>query len=242
MAGLLARHAVLPAGFTISEATTGLSLDWDLPGQVTRVDLQRDLDRFSLTPLEDVFARAERVPVGKANVLCPAPEDHLRLICLHFLEHGGWRPIWLCDVGAMLETIGPDFDWDLCLGSDRLVRQQVLTVVALARALLDARLDAVPERYQLERLPRWLEHAIMKQWSRPSSAYFPRPLFSRVLTRWPHTIASEIAARWPDPIRATFELGRELDDRPRWPYQAELFARSMSSFLAKSMRARGRPT
>ena len=83
---------------------------------------------------------------------------------------------------------------------------------------------------------RWLVPAIMKQWSRPFSAYFPRPLFSYVLTRWPDKIASEIAARWPDPVRATFELGRAFDDRPRWPLQATFFARSMMSFLARSTR------
>jgi hypothetical protein len=235
-AGLLARQSDLPADFAIGETSTGLSLDWELPGQVTRVDLQRDLDRFRLSPLDEVFARAERVPVGSAHVLVPCAEDHLRLICLHFLEHGGWRPTWLCDVGAVLEAVGSGFDWERCLGTDRLVRQQVLTVVRLAHELLDARIDALPADCRLEALPRWLVPAIMKQWSRPFSAYFPRPLFSYVLTRWPDKIASEIAARWPDPVRATFELGRAFDDRPRWPLQATFFARSMMSFLARSAR------
>src|SRR5262249_11295437 len=38
------------------------------------------------------------------------PEDHLRLVVLHFLRHGGWRPLWLCDVAVLMEDAGPAFD------------------------------------------------------------------------------------------------------------------------------------
>ena len=46
-------------------------------------------------------------------------EDQLRQLCLHLLRHGACRPLWLCDVAVMLESLPGDFDWDRCLGGDR---------------------------------------------------------------------------------------------------------------------------
>ena len=134
MARLLASHAHGIPGSTleIGESTTGFTLDFDLPGQVTRVDLHRNLDRFHLKPLANIYARSQLTPIGSANIRTLSLEDHLRLLCLHFLQHGAWRPIWLCDVSAMLEALPEDFDWELCLGDDPLSRHWITVVVALA--------------------------------------------------------------------------------------------------------------
>lgn len=236
MATLLASHAHGVPGSTleIGESTTGFTLDFDLPGQVTRVDLHRNLDRFHLKPLADIFSRSQLTPIGSANIRTPSLEDHLRLLCLHFLQHGASRPIWLCDVSAMLEALPEDFDWELCLGDEPLCRHWITVVVALARELLDARLNAVPARFPRPQLPRWLVPTVLKQWSRPFNVYMPRPRFAYVLRRLPTQILSEFVARWPDPITATVSLNGAFDAKPRWPYQVTFFALAAWSFMARS--------
>ena len=70
-------------------------------------------------PIAELFARSKLVPcgAGQARVLCD--EDQLALLAIHLLKHAGRRPLWLCDVGLLLESMSPDFDWDVCLGSDK---------------------------------------------------------------------------------------------------------------------------
>ena len=53
--------------------------------------------------------------LGDVPVRVLGPEDQLRLLCLHLARHGISRPLWLCDIGACLESSPPDFDWDCCL-------------------------------------------------------------------------------------------------------------------------------
>lgn len=40
---------------------------------------------------------------NSVEVRTPALDDHLRLVALHALRHGLWRPVWLCDVAALLD-------------------------------------------------------------------------------------------------------------------------------------------
>jgi hypothetical protein len=67
---------------------------------------------------DELFARSQLVPLGDSQIRILGDEDHLRIICLHLLRSGAWRPLWLCDVAVALETLSPDFDWDICLGRD----------------------------------------------------------------------------------------------------------------------------
>src|SRR5262249_14832708 len=65
---------------------------------------------FDRSPGE-LFARARRVECGGIPVRTFGAEDHLRFVALHMWSHYAYRPIWLCDVAALLETRPADFDW-----------------------------------------------------------------------------------------------------------------------------------
>ena len=74
------------------------------------MDLHSSLDRFGLPSLEAVFARSEVIKLGETSIRVPAAEDHFRLVAIHLLSHGAWRPRWLCDIAAMLEDLPQDFN------------------------------------------------------------------------------------------------------------------------------------
>jgi hypothetical protein len=180
-----------------------------------------------------LFARARTVVVQDVEVRLFAAEDHLRLLVLHLLRHGAARPLWLCDVGALLEA-GPAPDWDLVLrGPDRLARA-VAGVVALAVRLLGARLE-VPEALResgFDSPPRWLDDAILEQWGRGSG--FRDALADQLLE--PRRLLRSLLGRWPNPLEATAGMGAPFDDSPRWPYQAAFAAARALRFV----RHRGR--
>jgi hypothetical protein len=202
------------------------------PGKRVSIDLQERLDHLFMPPVDALFARAASTPLEDLQLLTLAAEDHLRLVAIHFLQHGGWRAVSLCDVAAVLETLPPDFDWETCLGAEPRRRNWVVSVFFLARFLLDARAGANPESLVDGNPPGWLTSAILQEWERPFSAHHAKPLLSYLWRRNRIEFIRQIVARWPNPVRATVELDAGFNAVPRWPYQARHFLRSVYRAIA----------
>jgi hypothetical protein len=54
---------------------------------------------------DQLFARSQVVECGDEPVRILSDEDHLRILSLHLLRSGAWRPLWLCDVALLLESV-----------------------------------------------------------------------------------------------------------------------------------------
>jgi hypothetical protein len=172
------------------------------------------LDRSQVRALDD----------GDVRVL--ADEDQLRLICLHFLRHGAWRPLWLCDIALFAESLPERFDWDTCLRGRRRDAEQIACAIGLAHALLGATLPDFPLVRRAARLPRWLAGAVLAQWSKP---HFRYPVISAARpVRRRDIVVSAIRSRWPNPIEASVRTAGPFNSAPRFPFQ-----------LADSMRRAG---
>lgn len=171
--------------------------------------------------LEDVMSRSQLVPLDGVEVRIPRPEDHLRFICLHFLYHGGWRPLWLCDVGLMVESRDDDFDWDRCLSGKRKYVDWIACVIGLAHELLGADVGGTPVEARAHNLPRWLAPAVLRQWGQGSgmsrvenlSFSFPRSL------RKPSALYQALKEHWRNPVQASVELNSWFSNAPRRPLQ-----------------------
>jgi hypothetical protein len=208
--------------------------DW--PGRDLLVDVHERLDKFYLKPPEDIFSRARRARLGDCDVLVPSIEDHLRIVAIHFLRDGGWRPSSLCDVGALLEALPSGFDWELCLGDCPRRRRWIACTVELAHQLLGARLDAVPTECQIPDMPSWLSRTVLRAWDKPLSHHRARVRFGWILRDFQSDIFEEVIARWPNGIRASVELEAAFSRAPRWPYQLKLFLRSIWWFTSRGRR------
>lgn len=166
-------------------------------GQCT-VDLHDRLDRFYAAETGALLARARSVSVPGGSFLIPSREDHLRLCAIHMFRHGGWRPLWLCDVAAMSEAADGAFDWDICLGDRPATAAWTAAAVMLAHRLLGARSDHLPQRVVDQCVPDWLEATVLGHWQNPHAAHF-RPAGA---LSWRDPTAS-LQRRWPDAIKAT---------------------------------------
>jgi hypothetical protein len=195
-------------------------LEVDPPCQFN-VDLRhREFARLDGDGLEELWRRSRLV---QHDIRVLGPEDHLAFLCLHMLRHGAWRPLWLCDVAAQLESRPADFDWKLCLGGDRRRSGWVKSAVSLAHHLVGASLTDTPPETGTTGLPRWLVREVLRQWENPNPAErmpldYRAPFTKSCLAR-PASLASEIMARWPNPIEATLSVGGPLNDLPRLPFQ-----------------------
>ena len=207
-----------------------------LRGSGVWVDLHEGFGEDERRDFDELLARSEVFRLGGATVRVPSAEDHLRLLCLHLLRHGAWRPLWLCDVAAALEARPPDFDWARFEGRDRRRARWVACALGLARELLGARLGETPLAREAGRLPHWLVPAVLAAWERPyataqGTARHRAPMV-RYLRR-PAGALRDLRNRWPGPVAATVRVGGPFNGLPRLPFQLGHGLARAAHFLAR---------
>lgn len=185
------------------------------------VDLHRGFDKLDDRSWDELYARSQLIKLGGTEVRVLGPEDHLRLLAVHLLRHGAWRPLWLCDVAVAVESRPATFDWQLCLGSQRRRADWVACAIGLAHQLLGAEIAHTPVESRAKQLPSWLVPAVVRQWHwclRPGQ----RPLVLQALLahlRRPAGLLEELYFRWDKPIEATICLKGSFNELPRAPFQ-----------------------
>jgi hypothetical protein len=178
----------------------------------------RHLDTITWTQLLD---RSEYLPNSVIKI--PSEEDHLRILTTHWLTDGGAHPVKLLDIAFAVKNRNPNFDWDRCLNPVSVTRKTwVVTAIVLAHIFLGLELDDTPVAKEVDKLPKWVIPSIIKEWQNPiklkglNFAWSDRREFwQQILKRFP-----------PNPIQATIELEKPIDEVPRWRYQlANFFSR-----------------
>jgi len=202
-------------------------------GKGFNVDLHEGIDVVYQLSLKEVMARAGMMTVGKVQVLVPCFEDHLRILCIHFLKHGAWRPLSLCDIGAALDSREEGIDWHRLLGGDKRIVNWVLCTIGLAQRLLGASLFDRNVSEKAKNLPRWLAPAVLRQWAKPYPTWNETPEFMKIDLREPAVLTSEIRKRWPNPIKATMYFGGSFNEFPRLPFQ-------LGNFISQGLRSLAR--
>ena len=185
--------------------------------ETAMVDLHNGLPWLHRPSLDDVYERSQLVPLSDVDVRILGPEDHLRYICIHMLQHGAHRALWLCDIAVVLESLTEDFDWEYLLRGERRPAGWVASTVCLAHELLGARLDGIPVAERTRHLPRWLLPSVLNQWSKEEH-YMDIGSIAYSF-RHPAKLLRELRLRWPNPIQATVRVGGPFNELPRLPFQ-----------------------
>jgi hypothetical protein len=206
------------------------------------IDLHRGFEKFGSEDFSDLYRRSLLIKLGKVKVRVLRGEDHFRLISFHLLREGAWRPLWLCDIAAMLETIPSDFDWKVCLGTNRQARS-VTCAISLAHLLLGADIECVPDAAQLKRIPRWLVPTVLKEWGK----LLPSMRLRHSMTMFMHlrdsrNLLQGFRDRWPNPIEATATMNGPFNELPRLPFQIGNCLYRSTAFLAQLPGRMRRPT
>ncbi|MGE3440070.1 MAG: nucleotidyltransferase family protein [Blastocatellales bacterium] len=190
------------------------------------VDLHRGCAELDDRGFDEIFSRSRLIPVGGAEIRIFGAEDHLRLLCLHMLRHGAWRPLWLVDVAVALETRPEDFDWDYFLSGDRRRTGWVVCAIVLASELLGAKINDTPVAHRIGALPGWLAPTVLRQWGTEPKPHGTRVPMSHYL-RHPSGVIEALRIRWPNAIEASVGVRAPFNELPRLPFQiGECLARS----------------
>ena len=185
------------------------------------VDLHRALGRNDQLSWVDLWANSELVELDDLKVRVLGAEDHLRLLCLHWLRHGAWGPLGLCDISAAIEARAANFDWQKAFGRDKKRADWMACALGLAQQLLGANVTDTPVAERARHLPQWLAPAVLEQWQTCINPNYRDMALRETLglLRTPARLLHELGGRWRHPIRATVEVGGRFNDWPRGPYQ-----------------------
>lgn len=187
------------------------------------VDLHEGTAKLDDQSFEALYARSQLVKLDDVEVRVPCLEDHLRILCVHLLRHGAWRPLWVCDVAALLELRAADFDWDRCLGQEPRRADWIACALGLAHQLLGAKVAGTPVESRARRLPGWLTSTVLEKWGEP----YRHRVHMEVFLRHPIGMLKELRYHWPNPIEATINMHAPINSLPRLPFQvADSFVRA----------------
>lgn len=197
---------------------------------VSDIDVHPGLGQLDDRSEAETYARSQARPLRDRHLRVFCAEDHLRLLCLHLLGHGGWRPTWLCDVGAALEGRPAGFDWDYFLSGDAHRSDAAACALMLAHELLEASMDGVPDRVSARRLPRWLAPVVLAQWGDPGfEAHGLRVPLAASLAH-PRALMRALALRWPNALEATIGVRAPFNNLPRFPIRVAESIRRTARF------------
>jgi hypothetical protein len=201
----------------------------DPPGPI---DLHRGPGAFASGSEREVWERSVLLSAEEGGLRVPASSDHLRLLALHMLGHGAWRPLWLCDVALLAES-APGAVAEILSAPARTGSTQAVTLVLrLAVDLLGAEIGGVGDAPSL---PRWLPRAVLAAWGRERFVpHGQRVAFSA--RRGLRGRFDALRERWPNAIEATTDLGGPWNALPRWPIQLAACLRRADRW-ARSRRA-----
>ena len=183
----------------------------------TTVDLHASLDPLPRGGLDELYARTQMTSVNQTEVRVLGAEDQLRLLSRHTLRHGVRRPIWLCDLGVWVETLGSDFDWEYCLRGHRGSADWIAIAVGLAAELLDARLRDWWVLRGTRQPPAWMVAAVLRAWGGGRFRLVDHEAIGAGNGR-PGHLVRQATERWPSSITSTYWAVVQAE---RWPSAAD---------------------
>ncbi len=180
------------------------------------IDLHNGLRHLDTVSFDDLFENSKLVLIDDVPIRVLRPEDHLRVLVVHWLTDGGAYKERLLDIYYLIENNKADFDWERCLGivSQRR-RQWICQTIGLVHRYYDLDVSELPIAEETKNIPVWLVKALEKEWS---ADVWLRPI---------HTILGDKKELWaqikkrfpPNAIQATIDMEGSFDNRSRIYYQ-----------------------
>jgi hypothetical protein len=206
--------------------------------QVPGVDLHRELRHLDTVDWNILFSNSMLVDIDDEKIRILCPEDHLRVLCVHWLTNGGESRDRLWDIVYAVRNRPANFDWSKCLDVVSETRRQwIVSTIALAHRYLGLELDGLPLDVGAASLPAWLIKCVEKEWAENVGSI---ALESQI--RSPMRFLRQLRKRIPpNPIQATINCEGDFSESSRVVYQVrDMLNRLMPSVRRVSAAIAGR--
>ncbi len=179
-------------------------------------DVHSGLRRLDTHSLEDLYKNSFYIDCCGTPVRVLRVEDHLRVLCVHWMNDGGANKDKLWDIFYAIDRNRNEFDWDRCLNTVSSGRKQwIQSIIHLAHIYLGLETDNLPFAGELKKNPVWLGRTVEKEWI---SKVKLKPL--HLCLGDGQTFIRQIVKRIPpNPLQATVELEQDITGEVRFHYQ-----------------------
>ncbi|MEO5857565.1 MAG: hypothetical protein ABIR33_01320 [Pyrinomonadaceae bacterium] len=185
----------------------------------------RHLDKLTF---QQLFEKSYEVEIEGVPIRVLADEDNLRITAVHWLTDGGVNKERLQDIFYLVKNRKEDFDWVRCLESNGSIRKTwVLSAIATARIHLNLDVSGLPEEARQFQLPTWYSRTLEKEWR---LGPYTRRILSTVLFR-PSLLIEQLRRKVPpNPIAASIDTEKAIDNSSRLPAQLKSILKKMRPF------------
>jgi len=192
------------------------------------IDLHNGLRALDAVPWEDIFDRSQLADLDGHKIRILSDEDHLRLLCTHWLIDGGGFKDKLWDIYYAVDNRSADFDWDRCLNAAGSIRRGwVICGIAVAHHFLGLDVKELPFEEEVDRLPKWIIRTIEREWK---NDYRLEPVLTSTHDR--RLLLAQITRRIPpNAIRCTIEAEGDIYGGKRFLYQLATMKQRMTPFI-----------
>ncbi|QQS41958.1 MAG: hypothetical protein IPM63_03155 [Acidobacteriota bacterium] len=186
------------------------------PKKFGAIDLHAGPRHLDTLRFEELFERSRTVDLEGVPIRILCPEDHLRVMCVHWLTDGGEKKERLWDIYWAVKNRPSSFNWEKCLGvvSGRR-RRWIVCTVGLAHRHLGLEIDDLPFAEEAKALPAWFTRAVEVRWEKG----VPHVPLSQSLDSI-RQLSQQLRKRLPpSPVMATIGMEGSFDAPTRAHYQ-----------------------
>lgn len=187
-----------------------------LENRTLNIDLHRGLRHLDTIDWDDLFDNSITIEIDEVAIRILRPEDHLRVLCVHWLTDGGTYKERLWDIYYAIENRPSDFDWSRCLNIVSETRRRwIVCVIGLAHRYMDLNIDGLPFADEAKILPAWFISEVEKEWAYNIPL---RPIHTVLRNR--KEFLRQIKKRFPpNKIQSMIDVEGSIDAPTRIHYQ-----------------------
>ena len=196
------------------EAASSINASADAQGLA--IDLHCELRHLDTLPWDELVERSQTVTFESGTIRVLSPEDHLRVLCTHWLTDGGANKSRLWDIYYLIKNRPADFEWERFLSVVEPKRRRWLTcTIGLAERFLGLDLSGTPVHKVSDELPAWLIKTVEAEWADNVPL---RGLYTSIDD--PQMFLKQLKKRLPpNPISSTVLMNGSFDAKTRIFYQ-----------------------
>jgi hypothetical protein len=201
-------------------------------GKKLNIDLHCGLRHLDTVGWDDLFVNSQIVSLDEECIRVLCPEDHLRILCVHWLTDGGAYKERLLDIFYLLQNNLESFDWDLCFSRiDQNRRDWIIKTIAMVKRFYALDVSKMPFAEELDSVPKWFIKELEREWASERR-------LTDIFAVWRDRKAFWIQLKkrlHPNAIQATVFMEGKFDESPRIYYQAGSFFKRFKPSVRKAL-------